>query len=80
MRELRVYEAIAEALAEEMRRDEAVFLMGEDVGLFGGTFRATEGLMAEFGSRRVRDTPSPKPASSAWLLARPSPACVPCPS
>jgi pyruvate dehydrogenase E1 component beta subunit len=57
MRELRVYEAIAEALAEEMRRDEAVFLMGEDIGLFGGTFRATEGLMAEFGSRRVRDTP-----------------------
>jgi len=57
MRELRVYEAIAEALAEEMRRDEAVFVMGEDVGLFGGTFRATEGLMAEFGSRRVRDTP-----------------------
>ena len=57
MHELRVYEAIAEALAEEMRRDETVFLMGEDVGLFGGTFRATEGLMAEFGSRRVRDTP-----------------------
>ena len=57
MRELRVYEAIAEALAEEMRRDEHVFLMGEDIGFFGGTFRATEGLMAEFGSRRVRDTP-----------------------
>jgi len=57
MRELRVYEAIVEALAEEMRRDEAVFLMGEDIGLFGGTFRATEGLMAEFGARRVRDTP-----------------------
>ncbi len=56
-RELRVYEAIAEALAEEMRRDEAVFLMGEDIGFFGGTFRATEGLMAEFGGRRVRDTP-----------------------
>lgn len=57
MRELRVYEALVEAQAEEMRRDENVFLMGEDVGLFGGTFRATEGLMAEFGSRRVRDTP-----------------------
>jgi pyruvate dehydrogenase E1 component beta subunit len=57
MRELRTYEAINEALAEEMRRDERVFLMGEDVGLFGGTFRVTEGLMAEFGSRRVRDTP-----------------------
>ena len=57
MRELRYYEAVVEAQAEEMRRDEAVFVMGEDVGLFGGTFRATEGLMAEFGSRRVRDTP-----------------------
>jgi pyruvate dehydrogenase E1 component beta subunit len=57
MRELRMYEALVEAQAEEMRRDERVFVMGEDVGLFGGTFRATEGLMAEFGSRRVRDTP-----------------------
>jgi pyruvate dehydrogenase E1 component beta subunit len=57
MRELRVYEALIEAQAEEMRRDESVFLMGEDIGLFGGTFRATEGLMAEFGARRVRDTP-----------------------
>jgi pyruvate dehydrogenase E1 component beta subunit len=57
MRELRYYEALIEAQAEEMRRDERVFVMGEDVGLFGGTFRATEGLMAEFTSRRVRDTP-----------------------
>ncbi len=57
MREIRYYEALIEAMAEEMRLDERVFLMGEDIGLFGGTFRATEGLMAEFGSRRVRDTP-----------------------
>ncbi len=57
MREIRYYEALVEAQAEEMRHDERVFLMGEDVGLVGGTFRATEGLMAEFGSRRVRDTP-----------------------
>jgi len=57
MRELRLYEALNEALAEELRRDERVFLLGEDIGLFGGTFRVTEGLMAEFGSRRVRDTP-----------------------
>ena len=57
MREIRYYEALIEAQAEEMRHDERVFVMGEDVGLFGGTFRATEGLMAEFGSRRVRDTP-----------------------
>ncbi len=57
MREIRYYEALIEAMAEEMRLDDDVFLMGEDIGLFGGTFRATEGLMAEFGSRRVRDTP-----------------------
>jgi pyruvate dehydrogenase E1 component beta subunit len=57
MREIRYFEALIEAQAEEMRRDERVFLMGEDIGLFGGTFRATEGLMAEFGARRVRDTP-----------------------
>jgi pyruvate dehydrogenase E1 component beta subunit len=57
MRELRYFEALIEAQAEEMRRDERVFLMGEDIGLFGGTFRATEGLMAEFGAKRVRDTP-----------------------
>jgi pyruvate dehydrogenase E1 component beta subunit len=55
--ELRYYEAVQRALAEEMARDERVFILGEDVGLVGGTFRATEGLMAEFGARRVRDTP-----------------------
>ena len=57
MPELRYFEAVQQALAEEMTRDERVFILGEDVGLVGGTFRATEGLMAEFGSRRVRDTP-----------------------
>jgi acetoin:2,6-dichlorophenolindophenol oxidoreductase subunit beta len=50
-------EAINEAMAEEMRRDEAVFLMGEDVGLFGGVFGVSAGLYAEFGEERVRDTP-----------------------
>jgi pyruvate dehydrogenase E1 component beta subunit len=48
---------VNQALHEEMERDERVFLFGEDVGLVGGTFRCTEGLMAEFGARRVRDTP-----------------------
>lgn len=57
MREIRYQEAINEALAEEMRRDPDVFVMGEDVGLFGGTFRVTEHLLAEFGTKRVRDTP-----------------------
>ena len=57
MPEIRYYEALNQALFEELQRDESVFLFGEDVGLVGGTFRVTEGLMAEFGSRRVRDTP-----------------------
>src|SRR5512132_507089 len=50
-------EALNQALAEEMRRDEAVFVMGEDVGVFQGAFKVTEGLLDEFGEKRVRDTP-----------------------
>jgi len=57
MADLRYFQAVTQAIQEEMARDERVFLFGEDVGLVGGTFRCTEGLMAEFGSRRVRDTP-----------------------
>ncbi len=57
MAEMRYYQAVTQAIQEEMARDEDVFIFGEDVGLVGGTFRATEGLMAEFGARRVRDTP-----------------------
>jgi pyruvate dehydrogenase E1 component beta subunit len=55
--ERRYFETVALALHEEMERDDRVFILGEDVGLVGGTFRATEGLMAEYGSTRVRDTP-----------------------
>lgn len=50
-------EAIREGLAEEMRRDSSVFLLGEDIGLHGGAFGLTKGLFAEFGPERVRDTP-----------------------
>lgn len=50
-------EALREALAEEMGRNPSVFLMGEDVGLFGGVFGVTAGLIDEFGEGRVRDTP-----------------------
>lgn len=49
--------AIQEALAEEMRRDPRVFLLGEDIGLYGGAYGATRGLIDEFGPERVRDTP-----------------------
>jgi acetoin:2,6-dichlorophenolindophenol oxidoreductase subunit beta len=50
-------QAVAEAIAEEMRRDPCVFLMGEDVGKHGGAFAASKGLYEEFGAERVRDTP-----------------------
>ena len=57
MTEMRYREALNLALREEMRRDESVVLMGEDIGVFGGAFKVTEGLLEEFGERRVRDTP-----------------------
>lgn len=54
---LTVIEAVREALAEEMRRDPRVFILGEDIGKRGGVFLATKDLMEEFGSNRVIDTP-----------------------
>jgi pyruvate/2-oxoglutarate/acetoin dehydrogenase E1 component len=57
MREIAYRDALREALREEMRRDPMVFLMGEDVGVFGGIYSVTKGLMDEFGEKRVRDTP-----------------------
>src|ERR1044071_4734231 len=57
MRELTYLEAIREALAEEMRRDSRVFVLGEDVGPYGGAFGVTQGMAEEFGEMRVIDTP-----------------------
>jgi pyruvate dehydrogenase E1 component beta subunit len=57
MATLRMREALRDAMAEEMRRDEEVFVMGEDVAVFQGSFKVTEGLLDEFGEKRVRDTP-----------------------
>jgi pyruvate dehydrogenase E1 component beta subunit len=54
---MRYREALNLALREEMRADEDVFLMGEDVGVFQGAFKVTAGLLEEFGEKRVRDTP-----------------------
>jgi pyruvate dehydrogenase E1 component beta subunit len=50
-------DALREALREEMLRDERVFLMGEDIGLYGGSYTVTKGLLDEFGPERVIDTP-----------------------
>ncbi len=57
MTELRMRDAIREALREEMLRDERVFLLGEDIGAYGGSYACTRGLLDEFGPERVRDTP-----------------------
>jgi pyruvate dehydrogenase E1 component subunit beta len=57
MAQLRMREALRDGMAEEMRRDENVFVMGEDVAVFQGSFKVTEGLLDEFGEKRVRDTP-----------------------
>lgn len=57
MREISYSEAIREAMCEEMRRDATVFLMGEDVGTFGGVWGVSAGMLKEFGEERVRDTP-----------------------
>src|ERR687886_2407961 len=54
---VRYREALNQALREEMRRDDAVILMGEDIGVFNGAFKVTQGLLDEFGEARVRDTP-----------------------
>jgi pyruvate dehydrogenase E1 component beta subunit len=56
-RKLTTQKAIAEAIAQEMERDPAIFVMGEDIGVYGGIFGATEGLLAKFGPDRVMDTP-----------------------
>lgn len=57
MREILYREAIIEAMAEEMERDETVFVMGEDIAEFGGSYKTTVGLLAKFGKERVRNTP-----------------------
>ena len=52
-----IREALKQAMREEMQRDERVFLMGEDIAAYGGSFAVTKGLVDEFGEERVRDTP-----------------------
>lgn len=57
MRELSIREALNEALAEELRRDENTFLMGEEVGHYDGAYKVSRGLLKEFGEKRIIDTP-----------------------
>jgi len=57
MRKITYREVLKEALREEMRRDPRVFLLGEDIAQFGGSYKVTQGLLDEFGPERVRNTP-----------------------
>ncbi|AMO20883.1 pyruvate dehydrogenase complex E1 component subunit beta [Flavobacterium columnare NBRC 100251 = ATCC 23463] len=57
MRTIQFREAICEAMSEEMRRDESVYLMGEEVAEYNGAYKASKGMLDEFGPRRVIDTP-----------------------
>lgn len=63
-----VRDAIIMAMSEEMRSDENVFLLGEDVGIFGGDFGTSVGMLAEFGPERVRDTPISENAISGAAI------------
>ena len=56
-REILYSQAIREAMSEEMRKDPTVFLFGEDLGIFGGSFGVTRGMLNEFGPERIIDTP-----------------------
>ena len=57
MREIEYIKAVTEALDEEMERDKDVFLIGEDIGQYGGVFGATKGLYRKYGPERVKQTP-----------------------
>ena len=57
MKELTYKDAVKEAMVEEMRRDEDIVFMGEDIGAYGGAFGVSVGMVEEFGEERVRDTP-----------------------
>src|SRR6185312_17102682 len=57
MRTITFRDALREALREEMARDERVYILGEDIAGYGGTYAVTKGLFEEFGEKRVRDTP-----------------------
>mgnify|MGYP001113616593 CR=1 FL=1 len=57
MREIALREALREAMSEEMRRDENIFLMGEEVAEYNGAYKVSQGMLAEFGEKRIIDTP-----------------------
>lgn len=68
-------QALRDTLQAELRRDDAVLLMGEEIGIFEGSYKITAGLLAEFGPRRVRDTPICEEGFVGAAIGRPCSAC-----
>ena len=68
MPEITYLEAIRQALWEEMKRDERVFIIGEDIGRYGGAFGVTHGMLDEFGPERIRETPISEPTIIAAAI------------
>ena len=60
MRQIQFREALREAMSEEMRKDENVFLLGEEVANYNGAYKVSQGMLDEFGAKRIIDTPKPK--------------------
>ena len=57
MREIQFREALREAMQEEMRKDDRVFLLGEEVAEYNGAYKVSQGMLDEFGAKRIIDTP-----------------------
>ncbi|MEY8752607.1 alpha-ketoacid dehydrogenase subunit beta [Alkalicoccobacillus gibsonii] len=68
MRELTYLEAVREAMSQEMRTNEDVFILGEDIGVYGGAFGVTRGMIEEFGPERIRNTPISEAAISGTAI------------
>ncbi|MEK4566649.1 alpha-ketoacid dehydrogenase subunit beta [Alkalihalobacillus sp. FSL R5-0424] len=68
MRELTYLEAVREAMSQEMRTNEDVFILGEDIGIYGGAFGVTRGMIEEFGPERIRNTPISEAAISGTAI------------
>ena len=68
MRDLTFREAVREALREEMKRDPKVFMMGEEIAEYGGSYKVSQGLLEEFGHERIRNTPLAEAAIAGAAL------------
>lgn len=68
MREITYLEAVREAMEQEMRKNDDVFILGEDIGLYGGAFGVTRGMLEEFGPERIRNTPISESAISGTAV------------